>query len=54
LLGIAWVQFPAVVATVEKCDTRNPVTAWVQITSSPWPWQWDWKQFGGVAVALNI
>jgi hypothetical protein len=54
LIGVAWAQFIAVSATVDKADMRNLAAAWEQVTSSPWMWQWDWTKFGGVAVALNI
>jgi hypothetical protein len=53
LISIAWAQFIAVSAAVDRSDMRNLQAAWEQITRSPWMWQWDWTKFGGVAVALN-
>jgi hypothetical protein len=54
LIGIAWAQFIAVSAAVDKADLRNVRGAWDQILLSPWAWQWDWTRFGSVAVALNV
>ncbi len=55
MLTVAWAQFIALVAVVEKSDMRRLDLAWQEIAK--WDirvWLYDWSRFGGIAVALNV
>jgi hypothetical protein len=54
LIAIAWAQFLAMAAVIDKADMRDVSAAWKHGITSIWLWQWDWTKFGGLAVALNI
>jgi hypothetical protein len=54
LITVAWAQFLAMAAVIDKSDMRDVSAAWKQGITSVWLWQWDWTKFGGLAVALNI
>jgi hypothetical protein len=55
LITIAWAQFLAVVAAVEKEDMRKVTQAWSEGgINSLLIWQWDWTKFGALAVMLNV
>jgi hypothetical protein len=51
MVTIAWAQFLAMAAVIDKADMRNLRSAGERVLSSPWLWQWDWTKVSGVAVA---
>jgi hypothetical protein len=55
LLTIAWAQFLAMAAAVDKNDMHAVSLAdLLGGIRSLLVWQWDWTKFGGLAVALNV